>query len=296
MIPRSNKNYKEKNSFTFLSRLILPLTIIMAIVLLFVSIKLLFFPASNNVEIVAKDEYVAENVQNTEPEKAVISNVTNEKTSKIEIPSDNKTGDNKNTNKLNIKEKQANGIILARPLVDVEKDKYKTNKKSPQIKKEEIKNEMNKTTQRVKEVIKKESNKADNRKDTQKRQSNIINNTNKKANVTAKTNTKMDKPKIKETQTETQKEEKKSSTMNEESLLTRWDIQIGGFSSEKTARNFLKKTKAKGHSAYINKGILNDEPFYKIRVIGDKDKKTAIKIQEKLKADGYPVYLIKISK
>ena len=42
MLPRMNKNYKERNSFTMLSRFVLPLSVVMVLVLLFISVKLLF--------------------------------------------------------------------------------------------------------------------------------------------------------------------------------------------------------------------------------------------------------------
>ena len=63
MVTRKSRNYKEKKTMTTFGQFILPLTVIMAVALLFFSVKLFFFN-SNEIENVVSNEQVVNKNEN----------------------------------------------------------------------------------------------------------------------------------------------------------------------------------------------------------------------------------------
>lgn len=76
----------------------------------------------------------------------------------------------------------------------------------------------------------------------------------------------------------------------------RWDIQIGGFSAKEGAELTVKQAKAAGCSVYIVDSVLNGKPFYKVRVRGEKDKKSSAELSKRLEKAGFPVYLVEVKR
>ena len=61
MVTRKTRNYKEKKTMTTFGQFILPLTVIMAVALLFFSVKLFFFNSNNIDDIVLNEQVVTKN-------------------------------------------------------------------------------------------------------------------------------------------------------------------------------------------------------------------------------------------
>lgn len=72
----------------------------------------------------------------------------------------------------------------------------------------------------------------------------------------------------------------------------RWDIQIGGFAAKEGAMETLKKARSEGYQVYITESVMNDKPFYKVRVKGSAEKSAAAKMSSEIATLGYPVYIV----
>lgn len=72
----------------------------------------------------------------------------------------------------------------------------------------------------------------------------------------------------------------------------RWDIQIGGFSAKEGALETMKKARSEGYQVYITESVMNDKPFYKVRVKGSAEKSAAAKMSSEIASKGYPVYIV----
>lgn len=116
MLPRMNKNYKERNSFTMLSRFVLPLSVVMVLVLLFISVKLLFLHP-DDIHSGSDSVYTESPVQNTtvKAEPAAPVEVVKEKPEVTE-------------------EKTAGSIVLASP-VEITAQEVNTPKHKAEVKK-----------------------------------------------------------------------------------------------------------------------------------------------------------------
>lgn len=227
MLTRKNKNYKERNSFTLLSRFVLPLSVIMVLVLLFISIKMLIMPPvkplPNKTGVI---------VEKAEPENSVtimeaVPPIEESETVKNEVK-DTSTGDD---------------IILAQPV------------SKP-------------GTSHTKKTVSKK-------------------NTTVKTNTTHKNTGK--KP-IK------QVAKPSSNTRNTSRTSSRWDVQIGGFSSRNGASQVRNKAKNDGFDSYIVESTFKGKPFYKVRVRGNASKEKARTLSNTLSRKGYPVFLVNTSK
>ena len=123
---------------------------------------------------------------------------------------------------------------------------------------------------------------------------------------TPKAPSKKVKKKIKQTDSkESKNTEKAAAVSNDKTSKTdgtkttegvRFDVQIGGFAVKEGANTIFEKARALGYEVYISEGTLSDKPFYRVRVVGSSSQQDAIKLSEKLKKQGYPVYIIKSGK
>ena len=76
----------------------------------------------------------------------------------------------------------------------------------------------------------------------------------------------------------------------------RWDVQIGGFTAKDGAMQVLGKARGEGYDVYIYESKRDGAPFYKVRARGPKSQEDARKLADKLAGGGYPVYLVQIRK
>jgi len=75
---------------------------------------------------------------------------------------------------------------------------------------------------------------------------------------------------------------------------SRWDVQIGGFSSKDNAAQLMDKAKTNGHDVYISESTLDGNVFYRVRVKGGASREEADKLSAELQKQGYPVYIVEI--
>lgn len=78
--------------------------------------------------------------------------------------------------------------------------------------------------------------------------------------------------------------------------LSRWDIQVGGFSNKEGAELTAAEAKKLGCRVYFTESSRDGKPFYKVRVKGFTDKNETEQLSAKLTKAGLPVYLIEIKK
>lgn len=75
---------------------------------------------------------------------------------------------------------------------------------------------------------------------------------------------------------------------------SRWDVQIGGFSTKEGAVETAVKAEKEKFPVYITESSLDGKPFYKVRVKGSSNKAESEVLAKKLADGGFPVYLIEI--
>ena len=114
-----------------------------------------------------------------------------------------------------------------------------------------------------------------------------------KKKVSAATETKMVKREVTQTAA-TASEGNKTLPAKAETTAAagRWDIQIGGFAAKEGAMETLKKARSEGYQVYITESVMNDKPFYKVRVKGSAEKSAAAKMSSEIATLGYPVYIV----
>ncbi|MDD4160348.1 MAG: SPOR domain-containing protein [Synergistaceae bacterium] len=214
MVTRRTRNYKEKKPMTTFGQLILPLTVIMAVALLFFSVKLFFFNSNEPDNIVL-------NKQETAGQKTV-SPVPEEKLPAQKLP------DQPVQKKVEIKHAQP---------VDI--------KKENQQKEESMETAAVKAPAKSSGAVK---------------------------------------------ETAEQKKNKQAAVKE-----SRWDVQIGAFSSKENSLQLIEKVKAQGYTAYLTEDKKDGTIFYKVRVKNpNTGRDEAEAFAKKLEKDGYPFFLVEI--
>jgi cell division septation protein DedD len=265
---------------TTFGQFVLPLTVVMALALLFFSVKLFFFNP-NDVSIHAGGSAVSE--QNTPSHETIKKPVV--KSDQIQV----KTAITKPVVSVTVK------TATAKPVDDEQKnvsaaaaDKnaaVKETVKPQPVKKEQAKPEPAAVKETVKpQPVKKEQVKSQPAavKEPSKTQPSAVKETGKPQQGSA---------------AEPAKPENAVKTADKytaKAAGARWDVQIGGFASRDNAALLLEKARAKGHDVYISESTLNGNTFYRVRVKGDKTREETQKLSLTLQDEGYPVYLVEI--
>ncbi len=92
---------------------------------------------------------------------------------------------------------------------------------------------------------------------------------------------------VQKTETKTDKKETKSAAK-------RYDVQIGVFSDKKNAEQHVQTLKKQGYTAYTAEETVNSALCCKVRVKGSSDRGETKKLSDELKSKGYEVYTVEI--
>lgn len=292
---------QDKKTIVTFGQLILPLTLIIALGLLFFSVKLFFYtPVNPEPDDIMQEEskQIEQIIKDKKAEKTLSSNNANMSEKTVEKNASAQVEKQKSND---VEEHVS--IISAKPIVVDKKtdegavlkvgkvaavdtatetqDKKRVaekNENANQIKSNKVKDKSD--TVKTKGQPEKESAKIKAEKGTAKK---TLEN-----GIETKTHSKNT---AKETATKTDGTKSKPGTV---SVGKRWDIQIGGFSDKKNAEQLMQKAQKEGHKVYIIEGNMNNSPYYRIRVKGNANKTKAEKLYKELGAKGYPVYLIAV--
>ena len=268
---------------------ILPLAVLVALALLFFSIKLFFYSPT---EICTEDIAEQEDRQITQiirkrTEKRIA--VQEETFKKPETPAVN-TETNPKKNKIQ-EESGHVSIAFARPVkpaskaVPAERTAVKktieTAQPESRIKKTENTGTKNKPAEQKKSV-----------KTVAKEQP--ISKTEQK-----KTAVKTEQKAVQKKETETalkpvQKTEPKTDKKETKNASKRYDVQIGVFSDKKNAEQYVQTLKKQGYAAYAAEETINSALCCKVRVKGSADRGETKKLSDELKSKGYEVYTVEI--
>jgi len=273
MISRQDNNFQDRKGITTFGQLILPLTIVIALGLMFFSVRLFFYTPMNP----ERDNVMEEESKQI---KEIIKDKQEKKTAEAKnngAYSQDKKGavvqqgkDDKAVGNAKAKEEYVS-INPAKPI------KTSTSKKitneSAVIARKTAKQE-DKITQPV--ATKKEA------KGEKQAVKTAKENSDKKAEKTQTSQ--------KAKSTKTEKQAQSASTAK----VKRWDIQIGVFSDKKNAEQLMQKAKSEGYKVYIEEETVKNASCYKIRVQGATDKEKTEKLLKDLSSKGYPVYAVAV--
>lgn len=284
---------------------ILPLAVLVALALLFFSIKLFFYSPT---EICTEDIAEQEDRQITQiirkrTEKRIA--VQEETFKKPETPAV-KTETNPEKNRIQ-EESGHVSIAFARPVksaskaVPAERTAVKktieTAQPESRIKKTENTGTKNKPAEQKKSVktVAKEQpvSKTEQKKTAVKTEQKAAVKQEQKAVV----NTQQKAVQKKETETAlkpVQKTEPKTDKKETKGASKRYDVQIGVFSDKKNAEQHVQTLKKQGYAAYAAEETINSALCCKVRVKGSADRGETKKLSDELKSKGYEVYTVEI--
>ncbi len=296
MLSRNDKKQQERKTVVTFGQFILPLTVFVALALLFFSVKLFFYTPLNPEEsaiMEQEDKQIQQIISDKnagKKEKAALETADNSQITE--------TAPRKTASGTEISDKQGTEehvvIAAARPV-------------SSPTAKNAVKNETVKTEHKVsKPDVKKTNEKQDtgkrSHKQTQpaktvKQQDKTslnpvpVKHDNKKTNVKETDKNTADKATTNAKTVESQKAAKTvGNNVSSNQAAKRWDVQIGVFSDRKNADLLIKKVTGEGFSAYVDER----DKAYRVRVKGAADREGTLPISEKLKQKGYEVYLVEI--
>ena len=284
---------------------ILPLAVLVALALLFFSIKLFFYSPT---EICTEDIAEQEDRQITQiirkrTEKRIA--VQEETFKKPETPAV-KTETNPEKNRIqeesgHVSIAPAHPVKSASKIVSAEETAVKktieTAQPESRIKKTENTGTKNKPAEQkksVKTVVKeqpvskteqKKSAVKTEQKAAVKQEQKAVVNTQQKAVPKKETETAL-KP-VQKTEPKTDKKETKNASK-------RYDVQIGVFSDKKNAEQYVQTLKKQGYAAYAAEETINSALCCKVRVKGSADRGETKKLSDELKSKGYEVYTVEI--
>ncbi|MDO5563314.1 MAG: SPOR domain-containing protein [Synergistaceae bacterium] len=256
MVTRRTRNYKEKRPMTTFGQFILPLTVVMAIALLFLSVKLFFMDPNDAYLEDGKSNTAAHSVTPNKPKeiKKDTPKIKDEKASPVPVVK-------------KAEQKKTMDVVMAKP-VDVSKNGPKT----PRVIKQDT-------------STPKQEKKAS--------QTPITSPAPKKGTSVQPTVKKREAAAVDAAAKKTEdKREKQTADKMAKQPQLRWDVQIGSFVSKESAEALLKKAVSQGYKAYMNESAHTDKTTYKVRVKGSDVKSESSALAAKLQTEGYPTYLI----
>lgn len=92
------------------------------------------------------------------------------------------------------------------------------------------------------------------------------------------------------------KQEPAPAQSSQKTAVLRYDVQIGAFASRDNALQLVQKARAQGHDVYINEALYNGAPYFRVRVKGPAERAPSQALSVKLQEQGYPVYIVQITK
>ena len=295
VLSRNDKKQQERKTVVTFGQFILPLTVFVALAMLFFSVKLFFYTPLNPEESAVME-------QEDKQIQQIISDKSAEKKEKAALETaDNrqitKTAHHKTASGTEISDKQGTeehvAIAAARP---VSNPAAKNAVKNETVKTEKIaKPDVKKTNE--KQVTAQSSHKRTLPAKTAEQQDKTslkpvpVKHDNKKTNVKETGKNIADKAKTNAKTAEPQKALKTAeNNVSSNQAAKRWDVQIGVFSDRKNADLLIKKVIGEGFSAYVEER----DKICRVRVKGAADREGTLQISEKLKQKGYEVYPVEI--
>lgn len=272
---RNTRNYKEKKPLITFGQFVLPLTVIMAIALLFFSVKL-FFLDPGEVSRPPEEE-------------------TEQSPYKIDKPAAPASGEK-------AAEVQPQPQTAVKKTVKVKKEESEP-APAAAVKKEPVRKADVRQEPARKSEVKAEP-KAEPKKEskTEPKGEGVR----KVSTLPAQEPSRSAKPAASADQKSARKsaavsadrrtERKTAVSADQPAAVGRWDVQIGGFTAKDGAMQVLGKARGEGYDVYIYESKRDGAPFYKVRARGPKSQEEARKLADKLAGGGYPVYLVQIRK
>ena len=284
---------------------ILPLAVLVALALLFFSIKLFFYsPTEICTEDIAEqeDRQITQIIRKRTEKRIAVQEETFKKPETLAVKTET------NPEKNRIQEESGHvSIAFARPVksaskaVPAERTAVKktieTAQPESRIKKTENTGTKNKPAEQkksVKTVVKEQPvSKTEQKKSAVKTEQKAAVKQEQKAVV----NTQQKAVQKKETETAlkpVQKTEPKTDKKETKSASKRYDVQIGVFSDKKNAEQYVQTLKKQGYAAYAAEETINSALCCKVRVKGSANREETKKLSDELKSKGYEVYTVEI--
>ncbi|MDO4987533.1 MAG: SPOR domain-containing protein [Synergistes sp.] len=303
------RHYKEKRRLSFFGRIILPLCVVLAVCLLYFSVRLFFYSPDESLNDYGKKDYIEaeQNVISHKNDKKIYEEETSDEDA-INI-GENLTENKKNLPKDEVKPKKKTADVTEKPQKTKETvGKSETKKNAAKLVGAEEPEKIAKDTKVPQDTKKSDKNIAVTKAVGEATENKDVSVTGARDNAkTVKENpnaVKSDKDKVrvanaesKNTKSGNEKDRvKKSETSEKTAASSRWDVQIGGFTERERALNLIKDAEKSGFAAYMTDSEKDGKPFYKVRVKGEEEREKSEALKSRIEAAGFPVYLVHIKK
>lgn len=271
---------------------ILPLAVIVALALLFFSIKLFFYsPPETSTEDIAEqeDRQITQIIRERTEKRAEARKETVKKPEAPAVKTEAEQKKNETAEELgHVSIASARPVKSASKAVSAEKtaakktfENVQPESKTKKTENTEAKNKPEDQKKNVKTVVKEQPAAKTEQKAAVKQEQKTVVKTEQKAVQKKETETALKT--VQKTETKTEKEAAK-----------RYDIQIGVFSDKKNAEQHVQTLKKQGYTAYAAEETVNSALCCKVRVKGSANREEAKKLSDELKSKGYEVYTVEI--
>ena len=71
-----------------------------------------------------------------------------------------------------------------------------------------------------------------------------------------------------------------------------WTVQIGAFTDKGQAEQLANKARKEGYTVLVAQGDVKGVLYYRVRIVAGKSRGEALELEKKLKASGYPTYVV----
>ncbi|WP_084460422.1 SPOR domain-containing protein [Aminiphilus circumscriptus] len=71
-----------------------------------------------------------------------------------------------------------------------------------------------------------------------------------------------------------------------------WTVQIGAFTEKGQAEQLASKARKEGYTVLVTQGDVKGVLYYRVRIVAGKSRGEALELEKKLKASGYPTYVV----
>lgn len=275
---------------------ILPLAVLVALALLFFSIKLFFYsPTEICTEDIAEqeDRQITQIIRERTEKRAGARKETVKKPEAPAVKTEAEQKKNGTAEELgHVSIASARPVKSASKAVSAEKTAAKKTfetahpeSKTKRTENTEAKNKPEDQKKNVKTVVKEPPAAKTEQKAAVKQEQKAVMKTEQKAVQKKEAKTALNT--VQKTETKTEKEAAKGAAK-------RYDIQIGVFSDKKNAEQYVQTLKKQGYAAYAAEETINSALCCKVRVKGSADRGETKKLSDELKSKGYEVYTVEI--